>query len=302
MAHDLVHPEARPLTPVPPRWVEDLVGHSSAAHREHDGDLEIQIAGAFAHATTCIHGAVHLDAAALRDRVAAAYLALIGALARLDRHPIRFWNFVPGIGERMPTDLDRYMVFNAGRYDAYTKWYGPENISNAHCVSVGTASAIGITGSDLSIHCLAMERPGTPIENPRQTPAWQYSARYGPLPPCFSRATVVELWGRPHLLMGGTASVVGEDSRHAGHLDAQLDETLLNIEALVRTACGIGSECDAPLQRLVDLRAYITTPAHAEPVGRILSQRCPRMRTLDLVVAQICRQELLVEIEGVAEL
>ena len=50
-----------------------------------------------------------------------------------------------------------------------------------------------------------------------------------------------------HLLIGGTASVVGEDSRHAGNLDAQLDETLLNMEALVRTASGRASEHPSPL-------------------------------------------------------
>ena len=128
----------------------------------------------------------------------------------------------------MVDGLDRYMVFNAGRHDAYSDQRG----------ALGTASAVGIKGSDLSIHCLALEEPGTPVENPRQTPAWQYSARYGPLPPCFSRATIVDLAGRRTLLIGGTASVVGEDSRHAGQFDAQVEETLLNLEALIRTADG----------------------------------------------------------------
>ena len=104
------------------------------------------------------------------------------------------------------------------------------------------------------------------------------------------------------MLIGGTASVVGEDSRHAGNLHAQLDETLLNLEALVRTASGHGGECDTPLQRLIDLRVHITAANHADSAMRILSQRCPHVRTFDLVVAQLCRRELLVEIEGVAEL
>ena len=282
--------------------MEDLLGRSPIEHRAPDGDLRIQTAGTFAHATTCIHGAVHLDAPALRERVIAAYLTLIGAFARLDRHPIRFWNFVPGIGERMSADSDRYMVFNAGRYDAFTEWYGAQRVSTGNCRSIGTASAVGITGSDLSIHCLATERPGAPVENPRQTPAWRYSARYGPVPPCFSRATIVEFRGRPHLLIGGTASVVGEDSQHAGDLKAQVDETLLNMETLVRTASAGATGCNTPLQHLIDLRVHITAAAYAEPVRHILSKCCPKVRTVDLVVAQVCRPELLVEIEGVAEL
>lgn len=302
MAHDLVHLDARPLTPVPPRWVDELLGPGSAGDNTPDGDLEIQNAGPFVHATTCVRDAVNLDAPALRSRVASAYLTLIGALETLERYPVRFWNFVPGIGEAMPAGLDRYMVFNAGRYDAYTKRYGPQSITTGTCRSIGTASAVGITGSDLTIHCLAMDRPGTPVENPRQTSAWRYSARYGPLPPCFSRATIVPLRGRLHLLIGGTASVVGEDSRHAGNLNAQLDETLMNMEALVRTASGRVGEHRSPLECLIDLRVYVTSARDAEPVKRTLAIRCPHVRTLDVVVAQVCRRELLVEIEGVAEL
>jgi chorismate lyase/3-hydroxybenzoate synthase len=284
------------LSPTLPRWVDQLFGASSSEHDELDGDVRVRTAGTFAHATTCIRNAVRLDAASLRVQVGFAYLALVRALADLDRHPIRFWNFVPGIGESMCANIDRYMVFNAGRYDAHAKWYG----GDGH--SLATASAVGVTGSDLSIHCLATEEPGMQVENPRQKPAWQYSARYGPLPPCFSRATIATFGKRRHLLIGGTASVVGEDSRHAGDLDAQLDETLLNIESLVKAANGGATDRDLPLEGLVDVRVYITAAKHEEPVARILSQRCPHARAIDVVVAQICRPELLVEIEGLAEL
>ena len=168
----------------------------------------------------------------------------------------------------MVDGLDRYMVFNAGRHDAYRR------SARRAC---GTASAVGIKGSDLSIHCLALEEPGTPVENPRQTPAWQYSARYGPLPPCFSRATIVDLAGRRTLLIGGTASVVGEDSRHAGQFDAQLEETLLNLEALIRSGDGI-ADGGAALHRLVDLRVYVTSAAQAERVARGCSSTAARAR------------------------
>ena len=89
---------------------------------------------------------------------------------------------------QMAPGLDRYMVFNAGRYDAYARWYGTPRAFNH---APATASAVGVQGADLSIFCLAAQTPGTPIENPRQTPSWRYSTRYGPKPPCFARATVV---------------------------------------------------------------------------------------------------------------
>jgi len=252
-----------------------------------------------AHASTRIRDAVHLEPPVLRWRVASAYRAVMGVLERLGRHPVRFWNFVPGIGDRILTDLDRYMVFNAGRYDAYADRYGGNGLGNDH---LATASAVGITGSDLSIHCLAMERPGIPVENPRQTPAWQYSTRYGPRPPCFSRGTIVDLAGRRTLLIGGTSSVVGEDSRHARDFERQLDETLVNLEALVRTAAADARDVRPALHRLIDLRVYVTSADYAKHLHTLLLNRCPHARTIDLVVAQVCRPELLVEIEGIAEI
>jgi len=291
VSHELAHPEALPLMPVPPRWVDELLG-SSAPGGARNGGVDVRTSGAAAHATTRIRDAVHLDAAALREKVASAYRDVIAALDAIGRHPARFWNFIPEIGEPMVDGLDRYMVFNAGRHDAYSD----------QCGALGTASAVGIKGSDLSIHCLALEEPGTPVENPRQTPAWQYSARYGPLPPCFSRATIVGLAGRSTLLIGGTASVVGEDSRHAGDFDAQIEETLLNLEALIRTADGNPRDDRAPLHRLVDLRVYVTASAQAERVREVLVHRCPRARNIAVALAQVCRPELLVEIEGIAEL
>jgi enamine deaminase RidA (YjgF/YER057c/UK114 family) len=291
VSRDLAYPEALPLLPVPPRWVEELLG-SSAPDGARNGGVDVRTLGPATHATTRIPDAVDLDAAVLREKVASAYRAVIESLEQIGRHPARFWNFIPDIGEPMRHGLDRYMVFNAGRHDAYSD----------QCGALGTASAVGIKGSDLSIHCLALDEPGTPVENPRQTPAWQYSARYGPLPPCFSRATIVDLAGRRTLLIGGTASVVGEDSRHAGQFDAQLEETLLNLEALIRTADQNSPDGVAALHRLVDLRVYVTSPAEAERVRGVIASQCPRARNVAVALAQVCRPELLVEIEGVAEL
>lgn len=291
VSHDLAHREALPLMPVPPRWVEELLGRS-APGATRNGGIDLATCGSAAHVTTHIDGAVHLDAEVLRQKVASAYRAIIESLEKIGRHPVRFWNFIPDIGASMLDGLDRYMVFNAGRHDAYGE----------HCGALGTASAVGIKGRDLSIHCLALKEPGIPIENPRQTPAWQYSARYGPLPPCFSRATIVDLAGHRTLLIGGTASVVGEDSRHLNEFDGQVEETLLNLEALIHAADRHSPDGRAALHRLVDLRVYVTSPPQAARVREILLNRCARVRTITVALAQVCRPELLVEIEGVAEL
>jgi chorismate lyase/3-hydroxybenzoate synthase len=226
-----------------------------------------------------------MDAAALRAGVAAAYARLGARLDAARQAPIRLWNYLPEPGHPMGPGLDRYMVFNAGRYDGYRQW----SDGSAAGASLATASGVGIVGQDLTIHCLASPDGGVAIENPRQIPAWRYSARYGPVPPCFSRATVAEISGRRRLLIGGTASIVGEDSRHEEKTADQLEEVLTNLAALT------------PLDRLVELRCYIVRPDDVVPIAAALRARCPAAR-LELTVARLCRPELLVEVEGVADL
>lgn len=284
------------VVPRPPRWVYDLMCGGVLAPRLA-GRIEIVVKGGVALLSVSIADARGLEAAALRERVAAAYVSLGAALGQIALHPIRFWNFVPSIGDRMGSGLDRYMVFNAGRYDGFERCYGePRSFSQ----SLATASCIGTLGPDLVIHCLAADRPGTSIENPRQVPAWRYSSRYGPRPPCFSRATLAGVDHRTLILIGGTASILGEESRHEHDPECQLDETLGNLESLIAAAPG-GMVHTPPLERIVDLRAYIVRPDDAVLVRSTLAARCPRAARLELTIARICRPELLVEIEAVAD-
>ena len=245
----------------------------------------------------CVPHAAELDAASLKESVSTAYGQVRRSVSRLGRHPIRFWNFVPAINDLMDGGLERYMVFNAGRFEAYTQWYG---LPGAFGPTLATASAVGTTGADLVIYCLAADAPGEAIENPRQTPAWRYSSAYGPRPPCFARATRIVLDGRRLLLVGGTASIVGEASLHAGDPVAQTAETLANLARLIAAARD-GADRGASLDRLADLRVYVRRAEDAALVFGLVRAACPAL-TPDIVAASICRPELLVEIEGVAEL
>jgi chorismate lyase/3-hydroxybenzoate synthase len=239
-----------------------------------------------------------MSADALRAHVSDAYVAIGHALTTVNRVPIRFWNFVPDPGEPMGDGLDRYMVFNAGRYNGYAQWLCA---SNEFGRLLPTASAVGIISDDLVVYCLASDTRGTPVENPRQQPAYRYSQRYGPMPPCFSRATIANVNGQRRLLVGGTASIVGEDSLHVDDVDAQLEETLKNLEALIDAAT-VRPEPGRALSRLLDLRVYVARHQDASAIRAILASRCPRASRIELTIARVCRPELLVEIEGVAEI
>jgi chorismate lyase/3-hydroxybenzoate synthase len=270
-----------PLQPRAPRWVEAAVG---------TGTLEMF--------TAVVRDAAAMPAATLRTNVTAAYVKIGAALRAADKAAIRVWNYLPDPAHVMGPGLDRYMVFNAGRHDGYRQWHRDID----HATPLATASGVGISGRDLTIHCLASTEKGVPVDNPRQTPAWHYSVRYGPLPPCFSRAMVAVVNGRRCLLIGGTASIVGEDSRHAGDAHRQLEETLANLASVIRAACLVPEPDAAVLDRLVDLRVYIVRAEDAPMIRATVETRCRRAGHIELSEARLCRPELLVEIEGVAEI
>jgi Putative translation initiation inhibitor, yjgF family len=242
-------------------------------------------------------GVRELDDRGTSARVTETYRTLFAALAKCRaRNPVRFWNHIPGLHDRVGPGLDRYMAFNAGRFAAMQEWFGGVD-QVRRCVA--TASGIGHSGDDLFIHCLASVSAGTPVENPRQIPSYLYSRRFGPTPPCFARATIAELRGERLLLVAGTASIRGEESVHIGDLGAQLHETLINLRAVIARA---GVDEAAALDRLREVRVY-----HPRPVDReFLEGACARAfrgaAEIEVQRADLCRSELLVEIEGTVRL
>jgi chorismate lyase/3-hydroxybenzoate synthase len=277
--------------------VDDALG-TGAQRRDPVGPVDIVAADPLALLAASVPGARDMSAEGLRAHVSDAYIAIGHALTTLNRVPVRFWNFVPDPGEPMGDGLDRYMVFNAGRFHGYAQWLCA---SNEFRRLLPTASAVGIISDDLVVYCLASDTRGTPVENPRQKPAYKYSRRYGPMPPCFSRATIANVNGQRRLLVGGTASIVGEDSMHLDDVDAQLEETLKNLEALIDAAAE-RPEAGTALSRLLDLRVYLARQDDAPAIRAVLASRCPRAERIELTIARVCRPELLVEIEGVAEI
>lgn len=319
-----------PLIARPPAWVTALVASApaavtAAAHAALSA-LHVSSADGVTHAAVSILEAGQLPAASLEQAVAVAYQALAGALTQAGCQPVRFWNFIPGIHAAMDVETssptvqdaspaaaanahprDRYMVFNAGRFAAFASTYGsPAAFSR----SLPTASAVGVREGPLVIHALGLEEPGRPLENPRQVPAYSYSRRYGPLPPCFARATLVQAprEERPWLLVGGTASILGEDSIHVRDPRRQAVETFENLGRLVEAARA-SAQSPAPtegggdpLAAFRELRVYIVRDEDADPLRAMVRERFPATTRVEYAQADLCRQELLVEIEGLAVL
>jgi chorismate lyase / 3-hydroxybenzoate synthase len=286
----------RALEPEPPAWLRALFDDTETPlARERHGDVDVVRRNSLIRITTRVPGAAALTASDLSEQVMRRYAAILAILPGLGSDAIRFWNYVPGIVDPVGPDMDRYMAFNRGRFAAYAAYSG--DVERFGLV-LPAASAVGISGRDLVVDCLASTAGGTPLENPRQISSWRYSRRYGPRPPCFARGTMTTLDGRRVLLLGGTASIVGEESRHPGDLHAQIREVLTNMTALIGRATG--SERDA-LDRLTDLRIYVVHAEHAGIVEATIRAACSPPVRVETVLARVCRAELLVEVEGVAE-
>ncbi len=297
--------------PEPPGWVEALFARGQATHRSHHGSHGSR--KRFVRVTATIEDVDQLTPEQLEARIADAYREIGARLAREQRHAVRFWNFIPQIHARVADGRDRYMVFNAGRFHAFSEWYGSSAI---FARALPTASAVGIDEGPLVIHALADRVAGTPQENPRQIPSYSYSRRYGPLPPCFARATLVERDPSEHwLLIGGTASILGEESMHLRDPRQQALETFDNLAQLIASAAerlqSSASEAEQshllplsgdPLDALTDLRVYFVEEAQAALVRDLVLSRFPRAGRIEFTRADLCRPELLVEIEGLARL
>lgn len=307
-----------------PDWVGSLFVDAAwreVASRERGGGSAVTVirasvreAGEHRLVSICIRDAAAMGPLTLQRSTAQTYRFIRSVLAEgRVRHALRCWNFIPEIGSPVGGGLDRYMAFNAGRFAAYTEWYGePGNFVDV----VPTATGVGHHGHHLMIHVLAGSKPGVAVENPRQEHSYRYSELFGPMPPCFARGTIVQTGHdqRPTLLVGGTASVRGEATMHVGDIAGQTEETLVNLSHLVDAAVRLEGNGDSsttsrhgvpqdPLSRFTSLRIHVARPQHAREVMQRVQRRIPHLdaANCELVEADICRPELLVEIEGTAD-
>jgi enamine deaminase RidA (YjgF/YER057c/UK114 family) len=230
------------------------------------------------------------EAEALKRATELAYQEIFEVLEETEHlHLIRIWNYLPGINAHAGGD-ERYRHFNAARQTAF------RNSGRATLGTVPAACALGSpAGSPLSIYFLAARRAPKMIENPRQTSAYYYPVKFGRHSPIFSRAC---LWGQSRLFVSGTASIVGHETIHRGDVAAQTRETMVNISALLAEANRVVGSARYSLDGLT-YKVYVRNPEDLAQVEAALSRLLrPGARILYLQ-ADICREDLLVEIEAV---
>jgi chorismate lyase / 3-hydroxybenzoate synthase len=232
------------------------------------------------------------SAGALRGATRAAYRELFEALSALGvPHPLRIWNVLPEINGQT-RDGERYWHFNGARQEAFV------GVQRDTAGNVPAASALGSPhASPLTVYCIASVQAPIALENPRQCSAWDYPAQYGPKSPTFARACI-ESGPAQTLFVSGTASIVGFETAHAGDVRAQTRETLRNIAAVLEVANARLGPGRYELPRL-NYKVYVRRPEDLPPVEQELRRVIGAAARVLFLKADICRRDLLVEIEAV---
>ncbi len=223
-------------------------------------------------------------------------------------HVVRTWLYLGDIVE--PEGLiQRYKELNRARSDFYEhlRFCGslldPQIPHGIYPASTG----IGTQGKDLVLSCLTLQTSRDdvrllPLENPQQTPAYAYHPRYSPQSPKFSRGMALLLGGYVTTWISGTASIVNSESLHDGDVEKQAEQTIDNIGRLIsgeNFAFHGVKGAGAKLSDLAKVRVYIKRIEDYPKCREVCERRFGSVPAI-YALAEVCRPELLVEIEGVA--
>ncbi len=280
------------------RWLTD-----SACRHGRFRDIE------FRRNDTLLFGVIEIDERGLdaanndsRLRIAAenAYLQIFALLdAEGFPHLWRTWNYMPAI-HAQEGGLERYRQFNVGRHTAFVSCGRAVDSSPA-------ASALGTRDGRFSVAFIAGHAAPARIENPRQVSAFDYPEQYGPRSPTFTRAVTVTSGAYEALFISGTASIVGHETLHRDDVTAQTQETIANLAALLQQANSkplnierTAAQASPYTLQNLGYRLYLRHPDDLTKVRAVFDNLIGSAANVAYVQADICREDLLIEIEAFA--
>lgn len=219
---------------------------------------------------------------------------LMGEVLKREGFPVqsivRQWNYIEQITAFDGPD-QHYQTFNNARGDFYAR----ADWSEGYPAATGIGANLGgiLVDADAAVFrdsaCFA-----TSIDNKLQVAAHAYSAevleaaRQKKTTPKFERAKSLTFDGRRVIYISGTAAIRGEESLKGVGLERQLHITMENIAHLIGNA--------RPEMLRVYLK-YKSDYAEAERLMNAYKFDIP----ISYMWADVCRDELLIEIEGIAK-
>lgn len=235
---------------------------------------------------------IDVNSLQFEDRVKKIYDAIF-AFVESKRYPhlLRIWNYFPTVNSEFD-GLENYQRFCRARSLAFQDHY--DNFVD----HLPSASAVGTLGGALVVYFIAARSAGLHRENPRQLSAYSYPPQYGPRSPSFARATLKRSGALETFFISGTASIVGHVSLHPENVAAQVDEALNNVEALIDSTHRDQATRFRGMQDLDNLKVYIRHPADLAAVREVVQRRMRPNADVLYLQGDICRAELLVEVEA----
>jgi len=200
------------------------------------------------------------------------------------RDVVRTWIYIHDI-------LAWYDDFNQARNEAYRQFgllgSGEDYLPASTGIQGRSPGHLELTMDLLA----ARAKPGSDLEtarlhNPLQNEAYAYGS-------AFARAMEVVTGGARTIYVSGTAPIDEfGDSMHQDDIDAQIERTVRNVEALIGTR-------GLTLDDLAQATVFLKHPQHYDRFLRV----CAGTRLAEVgvcMVADVCREELLFEFDAVA--
>jgi hypothetical protein len=215
---------------------------------------------------------------------------------------VRQWNYIENISQ-FEEEFQNYQVFN----DSRSHFYAREDWTAGYPAATG----IGTQSGGVMVELIAFvgdDLINMALDNPLQIAAHHYSqgVLLGALDPSFGqrttpkfeRARMIGPLDKLTVYISGTAAIRGESSHITDDVMEQARITMENIDYLIspqNLPVGGGSR----IYKL--LRIYVKDPGQMEQIRTYMKANYPDILKI-YICADICRDELLLEIEGVAEI
>jgi len=231
-------------------------------------------------------------------------LQILGQEGLSLRNIIRQWNYIENIAVVAGKEdgSQNYQDFN----DVRARYYDRFKFDNGYPAATG----IGQDTGGVIISFIALSSSDNikvkPIANPGQVDAHKYSkvvlqgSSAQKCTPKFERAKLVSIGTRNYIYVSGTASILGEKTVHAGDAEKQTMTTVENIKRLFsrENQEEMGLDFDVSKVLFSHLRVYVKNKTDIPAVKKVCDSELNCKSSLYLI-SDVCRENLLVEIEGV---
>ncbi len=242
------------------------------------------------------------------DRAFSQLLTVFNKLGIGFNNLVRQWNYVEqifGITQIDNQFRQNYQLFNETRGEYYSKY------RTIHAFPAATG--IGVDFNGVTIECMAVvsdEYHSTiAISNPNQLNSYKYGQlvlkgepqknKTGNQPPQFERARLLTNGQTSRLFISGTASIVGQETIGLNDVEKQTHITIDNIE-LLTSQTNLKShypELKIFPDKYAFVRVYVKNEEDIPAVRSICKEHFGKV-PMTIVKADICRADLLVEIEA----